>query len=167
MLHLSKISQFLRNEDGAVTVDWVVLTAATVGLGIASYAAVSPGIDDLSTDTSAQMSGFAIQTSFDVAPAITPTTQALNLASDTGYRDLDFYFFNDTGVENFSGKMSRLSNQALQDEIANRVRYVESEMAMGPNDAPSYGAPWGHTDMYNLARWEAERRGLDYAKPDL
>ena len=29
------INQFLKDEDGAVTVDWVVLTAAIVGLGVA------------------------------------------------------------------------------------------------------------------------------------
>jgi hypothetical protein len=28
------MKSFLGNEDGAVTVDWVVLTAATVGLGV-------------------------------------------------------------------------------------------------------------------------------------
>ncbi|KPP86833.1 MAG: hypothetical protein HLUCCA08_16245, partial [Rhodobacteraceae bacterium HLUCCA08] len=32
---LNFIKNFRRDEDGAVTVDWVVLTAAIVGLGIA------------------------------------------------------------------------------------------------------------------------------------
>ncbi len=161
-----KIRHFLTREDGAVTVDWVVLTAATVGTGIAAFTAISPGINDLSTDVSGQMSGFAIQTSF-APPPVTPTTQVLNLDSATGYRDMEFYFFNDTGVNRFAGKMAGLSNDALIKEIENRARYVESEMAMGPDDAPSYGKPWGHTDMYNLARWEAERRELDYARPNL
>lgn len=31
---------FLRSEDGAVTVDWVVLTAAVVGFGLATMAVV-------------------------------------------------------------------------------------------------------------------------------
>ncbi|MDX1780484.1 MAG: pilus assembly protein [Thalassovita sp.] len=55
---------FRRNEDGAVTVDWVVLTAAVVGLGIAAVATVSNGIDtaadalvnDLNTDMSSAAS---------------------------------------------------------------------------------------------------------------
>ena len=34
---------FFRDEDGAVTVDWVVLTAAIVGLGIAVLTSVSTG----------------------------------------------------------------------------------------------------------------------------
>ncbi len=34
---------FLTDETGAVTVDWVVLTAAVVGLGIAVVATIAPG----------------------------------------------------------------------------------------------------------------------------
>lgn len=36
-------SRFINSEDGAVTVDWVVLTAAIVGLGIAVIGTVSNG----------------------------------------------------------------------------------------------------------------------------
>lgn len=32
---MTKFIEFIRSEDGAVTVDWVVLTAAVVGLGVA------------------------------------------------------------------------------------------------------------------------------------
>ena len=39
---------FSRDEDGAVTVDWVVLTAAIVGLGVAVLASVSGGVTKLS-----------------------------------------------------------------------------------------------------------------------
>ena len=38
---------FCRDEDGAVTVDWVVLTAAIVGLGIAVLTSVSGGTTSL------------------------------------------------------------------------------------------------------------------------
>jgi Flp pilus assembly pilin Flp len=38
---------FARDEDGAVTVDWVVLTAAIVGLGIAVLTTVGGGVMDL------------------------------------------------------------------------------------------------------------------------
>ena len=34
------IKKFRKDEDGAVTVDWVVLTAAIVGLGVAVLASV-------------------------------------------------------------------------------------------------------------------------------
>lgn len=48
---------FKNDESGAVTVDWVVLTAAIVGLGIAVLAAVSDGVENLSEDIDTQLSG--------------------------------------------------------------------------------------------------------------
>lgn len=38
------INKFLKEEDGAVTVDWVVLTAAIVGLGVAGISSVQSGV---------------------------------------------------------------------------------------------------------------------------
>jgi Flp pilus assembly pilin Flp len=57
-------NNFRNNESGAVTVDWVVLTAAIVGLGIAVYGVVSGGIADLSQDIDTQLTGQAISTAF-------------------------------------------------------------------------------------------------------
>ncbi len=34
------IKNFRKDEDGAVTVDWVVLTAAVVGLAVAAYTTI-------------------------------------------------------------------------------------------------------------------------------
>ncbi len=47
---LNFIKNFRADEDGAVTVDWVVLTAAIVGLGIAVMASVRGGATDLAGD---------------------------------------------------------------------------------------------------------------------
>ena len=47
---LDFIKTFRADEDGAVTVDWVVLTAAIVGLGIAVLLAVRGGTVDMATD---------------------------------------------------------------------------------------------------------------------
>ena len=55
---------FQKDESGAVTVDWVVLTAAIVGLGIATYTVVSGGVSDLSSDVDGQLEGQTISTSF-------------------------------------------------------------------------------------------------------
>jgi Flp pilus assembly pilin Flp len=43
------INQFLNDEDGAVTVDWVVLTAAIVGLGVAGISSVQSGVVGLAS----------------------------------------------------------------------------------------------------------------------
>jgi len=49
MTFLNLIKRFHNDESGAVTVDWVVLTAAIVGLGIAVVASVSGGVRGLGT----------------------------------------------------------------------------------------------------------------------
>ena len=42
------INNFFKQEDGAVTVDWVVLTALIVGLAVAAFAGVEGGVTGLS-----------------------------------------------------------------------------------------------------------------------
>ena len=49
-------TNFFADEDGAVTVDWVVLTAAIVGLGIAVLSTVSGGSSDLANSVSDYLS---------------------------------------------------------------------------------------------------------------
>ena len=46
---LNMIKNFKNDESGAVTVDWVVLTAAVVGLGLIVVNAVRPGITNAGT----------------------------------------------------------------------------------------------------------------------
>ncbi len=48
---------FLKDEDGAVTVDWVVLTAAVVGLAVAAYTAIETGASDLTDNTNTFLDG--------------------------------------------------------------------------------------------------------------
>ncbi|NRB05375.1 MAG: hypothetical protein HRU30_19155 [Rhodobacteraceae bacterium] len=45
------IKNFRKDENGAVTVDWVVLTAAVVGLAAAAYGSIQSGASDLTSDT--------------------------------------------------------------------------------------------------------------------
>lgn len=49
------INKFRNDESGAVTVDWVVLTAAIVGLGIAVVATVRTGVGGLGTQISTSL----------------------------------------------------------------------------------------------------------------
>ena len=53
---------FKRDEDGAVTVDWVVLTAAIVGLGIAVLTSVSGGTKGLANKISSNLANQTIAT---------------------------------------------------------------------------------------------------------
>ena len=48
---LNFIKKFRKDEDGAVTVDWVVLTAAVVALAGAAYTSIENGASDLTSST--------------------------------------------------------------------------------------------------------------------
>ncbi len=45
------IKSFRKDEDGAVTVDWVVLTAAVVALAGAAYTSIQSGAENLTSET--------------------------------------------------------------------------------------------------------------------
>jgi Flp pilus assembly pilin Flp len=49
------IKNFRKDEDGAVTVDWVVLTAAVVGLAVAAYTSIETGASGLTSNTADYM----------------------------------------------------------------------------------------------------------------
>jgi Flp pilus assembly pilin Flp len=59
-LRQSNIEHFLRDQSGAVTVDWVVLTGAIVGLGIASVTAVRGGVGALGVNVQNSLSGATV-----------------------------------------------------------------------------------------------------------
>lgn len=53
----SALLKFCASESGAVTVDWTVLTAAIVGLGLTSVAAVRTGTSSLGVSVESSLSG--------------------------------------------------------------------------------------------------------------
>ena len=62
MSFTSMIKTFAANESGAVTVDWVVLTAAIVGLGLAVVTSVRSGVSSLGTNISTSLSSASVAT---------------------------------------------------------------------------------------------------------
>lgn len=52
---MTKFSAFLNDETGAVTVDWVVLTAAIVGLGLLVFNAVRPAVGNLANGIATEL----------------------------------------------------------------------------------------------------------------
>ena len=59
MTLLNVFKSFANDEAGAVTVDWVVLTAAIVGLGIVVMTSVGGGITGLADKTNTKLSGYS------------------------------------------------------------------------------------------------------------
>jgi Flp pilus assembly pilin Flp len=62
MTFTSMIKTFAADESGAVTVDWVVLTAAIVGLGLAVITSVRTGVTALGSDISNSLSSASVAT---------------------------------------------------------------------------------------------------------
>ena len=62
MTFIAKIQNFAANESGAVTVDWVVLTAAIVGLGLAVVTSVRSGTTALGTDIRNSLTSASVAT---------------------------------------------------------------------------------------------------------
>ena len=58
----SQIKNFVADDSGAVTVDWVVLTAAIVGLGLAVITSVRSGVSSLGTNISNSLSSASVAT---------------------------------------------------------------------------------------------------------
>ena len=58
------VKNFFASESGAVTVDWVVLTAAIVGLGVAVVTTVANGALDHSTGLGNHMDTRTVTTSY-------------------------------------------------------------------------------------------------------
>ena len=56
------LQKFRADEDGAVTVDWVVITAAIVTLSVLVFAAVQAGTESLADKISSDVSAITIDT---------------------------------------------------------------------------------------------------------
>lgn len=61
---LSHFRKFIGREDGAVTVDWVVITAALVGLAAAVVLVLQPSLMTSSGALNSYLEGVGIETSF-------------------------------------------------------------------------------------------------------
>ncbi|MEM6657239.1 MAG: hypothetical protein AAF496_04955 [Pseudomonadota bacterium] len=56
------IKNFRKDEDGAVTVDWVVLTAAVIGLAAVAYNQIEDGAVDLATGANSALTSATVST---------------------------------------------------------------------------------------------------------
>ena len=64
MKFFKRKATFYVDETGAVTVDWVVLTAAIVGLGVAVLQMISPGADRTTRRIRNYMVSLEVKTTF-------------------------------------------------------------------------------------------------------
>ena len=59
-LYKTRVTRFINAEDGAVTVDWVVLTATIIALGMAAVFFVGANVPGLADKTSDYMTDYDV-----------------------------------------------------------------------------------------------------------
>ena len=64
MYFIERMKRFASDETGAVTVDWVVLTAAIIAIGIAVLAIIEEGIGDLGINISNTLANMEVGAQF-------------------------------------------------------------------------------------------------------
>ena len=64
---MSYFQSFLTDEHGAVSVDWVILCAGLVGLGLAVMMVVKDGAADISGDMNTSIKAVETQTTLDLS----------------------------------------------------------------------------------------------------
>ena len=136
---MKRVEVFVRSEDGAITVDWVVLTAGIVGLGLAATAMVTGGVADLSGDVETELEDYEISTSF--APGAAPWQSGQWEMNNPGAYDSNVAW------------MAGFADQQLLDHMNNMQQFSE----MPPGSGHPYDT---YHDEYWIARDEAISRGL-------
>lgn len=136
---MSRSESFLSAEDGAVTVDWVVLTAAIVGLGLAVMAVVSGGVEDLAGDVDGQLQAQEITTEF--AAALSP---------------YDGQWLAPGAYDSDSAWVAALSDDSITGLLTGYAEYANPDnVNMGTHNEPR------NHDQYWMAYNQAVERGLE------
>jgi len=100
---MKRLLNFTKDESGAVTVDWVVLTAAIVGIALAVIGLISSGVEDASTGINDELqtaSAFTFS-----GGAVTGTSKISELLAATDYDNTRTVIANEapTGYGYFGG----------------------------------------------------------------
>ncbi len=137
----NSVSQFALEDSGAITVDWVVLTAGLVGLGIATTAVVSGGAAEQSAAIDTQLSSDMISTSFEDADPLANWERQQWDAHNPGIYD------------SYSTWMAGFSDENLLAHYNNTAQWADYPANSGhPYDT--------YHDEHYIARDELIARGL-------
>lgn len=125
---------FFAAEDGAVTVDWVVMTAALVGLGLATTTVVSDGLEVTSVQIASSLSEIQVR------PTEATPFERNQWTARTG------------NVEGLETWMAGFTDENLMAHMNNQAQFADGAQTGHPYDT--------YHDEYWVARDEAVTRGL-------
>ncbi|WP_416914641.1 MAG: hypothetical protein ACMUJJ_09750 [Roseicyclus sp.] len=144
------VEAFVASECGAVTVDWVVLSGALVGLGLATTAVVSNGMADGASGISTQMAGYEIRSAFAEVEAETEAEAEAEAEGEPFARN---QWTSRTGnVQVLEDWMAGFTDENLLAHMNNQAQYADGSQTGHPYDT--------YHDEYWVARDEAITRGL-------
>lgn len=135
---------FLTSEEGAVTVDWVVLTAGLVGLGLAVMTVVSSGVQDLSTDIDEELSTSVISTSFGPTALEDFWDESLLVEGDGGPFAVSY------DRDDFDRNIQEIRDTPT-DQLAGVLTYVQQQATTG--DSYAY-----EDALVEMVEWEIANR---------
>lgn len=141
-----RLHPFLCAESGAVTVDWVVLTAAITGLGLASAAAVRSGTVALGDDVETSLS------SASVAP--------LDRLGDDGYFSPDDYHFLPQNTAWWNDQWQSFTSYS-DASLLSSITWTAG-MAEGATQSGDSGHAAHRVNYLRIAMAEAQTRGLEW-----
>ncbi|MCU4651203.1 hypothetical protein N8I71_00040 [Roseibacterium sp. SDUM158016] len=79
---MDHIARYFTGEAGAITVDWVVLTAACLSLGLGAVSMISGSVRDVGLEANGMMSNYEIDHHFDTEEEIQALQAAANVAAN-------------------------------------------------------------------------------------
>ncbi len=109
-----RFEDFIRNTDGAVTVDWVVLAAAVVGLGVTSVNVVRSGSNALAGDIQTSLSDASVAL---VCQGGNPSAGDYQLVALVGD--------NAASADYHRDYFSRVDDATLMDSYRSQIRKIE------------------------------------------
>ena len=143
----STLRSFAAGESGAVTVDWVVLTAGVVSLGLATMTVVSAGVEDVSGDTGDALTELHMRKFF-------------HFYLNTVDRKWAYAYLNQ---EFFQLLRERMADNIVLVMAQDTNDYVAGALNLrGPTTL--WGRNWGCTESFRMLYFEAcFYRGIEFA----
>lgn len=150
------MKNFLSDESGAVTVDWVVLTAALVGLGLATMSVIGDGVGAASNDTSERLASIDSEVEWDLG----------GQSGDGGTRSFDLANYSDLADWRVFGaadssEYARLSGLASvsDSELFSNASSLAADAADTGTITPNLRR--ANADLYAQNYGELQSRGAD------
>jgi len=135
MLSFRGMARFVDDETAAVTVDWVVITASLVGLGVGTASLVSVGTGNLGEQVRISLSSAL------VASLATPTYEILRLTAEQ--------------LAQWTQTFAEMTNEQLIAQVHLRLEQFQTHL-----DARQWTQAQTRADYYHLISLEMQARGL-------